>query len=66
MTNFIDSKTYKFEEAANQHVWRDVMVEEKNSIMTNDVREIVSRPEGKSIVTSKWILQGKSCSIWLC
>ena len=34
-------------------------MEEYESIMKNDVWEIVSRPEGKSVVTSKWILKIK-------
>jgi hypothetical protein len=31
------------------------MMEEYQSIMKNYVWEIVPRPEGKSIVTSKWV-----------
>ena len=31
------------------------MQEEYSSIMKNDVCEVVSRPEGKSVVTSKWL-----------
>jgi hypothetical protein len=31
MTSIIDSKLSSFEEAANQQVWRDAMVEEHNS-----------------------------------
>jgi hypothetical protein len=31
------------------------MTEEYQSIMKNDVWDIVPRPEGKSMVTSKWI-----------
>ena len=30
-------------------------MEEHNSIMRNDVWEIVSRPEGKSVLISKWL-----------
>jgi hypothetical protein len=59
MTNIIDSEPSNFEEAANQQVWRDAMVEEHNSIMRNDVWEIVSRPEGKSVVTSRWLYKVK-------
>jgi hypothetical protein len=36
-----------------QQVWQDAMTEEYQSIMKNDVWDIVPRPEGKSIVTSK-------------
>jgi hypothetical protein len=55
MTNIIDSEPSNFEEAINQHVWRYAMVEEHNSIMRNDVWEIVSRTVRKSVVTSRWL-----------
>ena len=35
------------------------MMEEYNSIMKNDVWEVVPRPEGKSFVTSKWLYKIK-------
>jgi hypothetical protein len=35
------------------------MVEEYTSIMKNDVWDIVPRPKGKSIVTSRWIYKIK-------
>ena len=44
-----------YEEASANQVWRDAMMEEYNSIMKNGVWEVVSRPEGKSDVTSKWL-----------
>jgi hypothetical protein len=40
-------------------VWRDVMMEEYQSIMKNDVWDIVMRHEGKSVVTSKLIYKIK-------
>ena len=42
-----------FEEAAKLQVWKDAMLEEYNSILTNDVWDVVPRPQGKSVVTSK-------------
>jgi hypothetical protein len=48
-----------FEEASSRQVWRDAMMEEYNSIMKNDVWEVVPRPEGKSVVTSKWLYKLK-------
>jgi hypothetical protein len=42
-----------FEEDFGRQVWRNSMMEEYNSIMKNDVWEVVSRPEGKSVVTSR-------------
>ena len=35
------------------------MMEEYHSIMKNDVWEVVSRPEGKSMVTSRWLYKNK-------
>ena len=35
------------------------MMEEYDSIMWNDVWEVVPRPEGKSMVTSRWIYKVK-------
>ena len=35
------------------------MVEEYQSIMKNDVWEIVPRPKDKSVVSSKWIFKAK-------
>ena len=35
------------------------MMEEYNSIMNNDVWEVVPRPEGKSVVTSRWLYKIK-------
>jgi hypothetical protein len=54
-----ESKPSTFEEAAGRQVWRDAMMEEYNSIMKNDVWEIVPRPEGKSMVTSRWLYKLK-------
>jgi hypothetical protein len=48
-----------YEEETSRPVWRDVMMEEYQSIMKNDVWDIVSRPEGKSVVTSKYIYKIK-------
>ena len=44
MTNITDSDPSSYEEATNQQVWKDAMVEENNSIMCNDFWEIVPRP----------------------
>jgi hypothetical protein len=35
------------------------MIEEYESILKNEVWEVVPRPQGKSIVTSKWIYKIK-------
>jgi hypothetical protein len=50
-----ESKPSTFEEASSRQVWRDSMMEEYNCIMNNNVWEVVPRPEGKSVVTSRWL-----------
>jgi hypothetical protein len=59
VSNIRESEPSTFEEAAGQQVWKDAMVEEYNSIMKNDVWEVVLRPEGKSVVTSRWLYKIK-------
>jgi hypothetical protein len=54
-----ESKPSTFEEATGRQVWRDSMMEEYNSIMKNDVFEVVPRPEVKSVVTSRWLYKLK-------
>ena len=59
VTNVSHSEPSSFEEAVDQRVWREAMVEEYDSIMWNEVWEVVSRPKGKSVVTSRWIYKVK-------
>jgi hypothetical protein len=59
MSHIIHFENAYYEEATSHLVWRDVMMEEYQSIMKNDVWDLVLRPEGKSIVTSKWIYKIK-------
>ena len=59
MSNIIDFEPSSFQEASDQQVWKDSMVEEYNSIMKNDVLDIVPIPEGKLMVTSKWLYKIK-------
>ena len=59
MSNILDSKPSTHDEAASQQCWKDAMMKEYESIMKNDVWEVVPRPKGKSVVTSKWIFKIK-------
>ena len=59
MSQISDSEPSSYEEAAKQHVWKDAMTEEYQSILKNDGWEVVPRPEGKPIVTSKWLYKIK-------
>ena len=59
MSQLISAEPSSYEEATSKQVWVDAMVEEYSSIMKNDVREVVPRPTGKSVVTSKWLYKIK-------
>jgi hypothetical protein len=48
-----------YEDVVKQQVWKDAMVEEYQSIMKNDVWEVVPRPEEEYVVTSKWLFKIK-------
>jgi len=47
MAQISDAKPTIYEDVAKQQVWKDAMVEEYQSIMKNDVWEVVPRPKGK-------------------
>jgi hypothetical protein len=55
----IESEPSTFEEAAKHKVWKDAMIEEYESILKNDVWEVVPRPQGKLVVTSKCLYKIK-------
>ena len=55
MTELINFEPSSFEEAAQHEVWQEAMVEEYDSIMKNQVWEVVPRPEGKKVARSRWI-----------
>ena len=59
MIHIIDAEPSTHEEAFRLQVWKDAMMEEYQSIMKNDVWELVLRLEGKFVVTSKWIFKIK-------
>ena len=59
MTKFINSEPSSFREATQHDVWQEAMVEEYDSIMNNQVWDVVSRPQGKKVVGSRWIYKVK-------
>ena len=59
MSHIIDTEPSCHGEATRQQVWQDAMAEEYQSILKNDVWDIVPRPEGKFVVTSKLIYKIK-------
>jgi hypothetical protein len=64
MSKIIDSKPSTYEEFAKKKVLKDAMMEEYQSIMNNDVWEVVLRPEGKSVVNSTVDIQDQACCRW--
>ena len=59
VTSIGDTEPQTFAQAVDHQVWREAMVEEYDSIVRNDVWDVVSRPVGKSVVTSKWLYKTK-------
>jgi hypothetical protein len=59
MSELLEVEPSNFEEASQQQVWRDAMVEKYASIMKDDVWEVVPRSEGKSVIGSRWIYKIK-------
>lgn len=62
MSKCIMTDPSSFEEAVEDPAWVDAMVEEYDSIVRNSAWEIVPRPEGKSVVGSRWIDQVKQAA----
>jgi galactose-1-phosphate uridylyltransferase len=59
MTQLINVEHSSYEDVARHKVWQEAMMEEYVSIMKNDVWEVVSRPNDKKMVGSKWIYKFK-------
>ena len=59
MCDLVDQEPTNYEEAIHKKEWVEAMTEEYQSIMKNDVWDIVPKPEGKSIVSSKSIYKIK-------
>jgi hypothetical protein len=59
LNHVLNSEPSTFYEVAKHKVWKDAMVEEYESMLKNDVWEVVPRPQGKLVVTSKWIYKIK-------
>jgi hypothetical protein len=59
MCNLLDEEPTCFEEAIQKKEWADAMTEEYQSIIKNDVWEIVPRLKSKDVVSSKWLFKIK-------
>jgi hypothetical protein len=59
MCDLLEKVPTCFEESIQKKEWADDMTEECQSIIKNDVWEIVPRPKSKDVVSSKWVLKIK-------
>ena len=57
--DILDQEPTSYEEVVQKKEWVEAMTEEYQSIMKNNVRDIVPKPEGKSVVSSRWIYKIK-------
>ena len=59
MCDLVDQEPTNYEQAAQKKEWVEAMTKEYQSIMKNDVWDIVPKPENESVVSSKWIYKIK-------
>ena len=59
MCDLVDQEPTSYEEVVQRKEWVEAMMEEYQPIMKNDVWDIVPKPEGNTIVSSKWIYKIK-------
>jgi hypothetical protein len=59
MCDLLEKEPACFEEAIQKKEWADAMTEEYQSIIKNDVWEIVPRPNKKDVLSSRWIFKIK-------
>lgn len=59
MSQIIAYEPSSVDKASNQQVWKDAIMEEHQSIIKNDVWDIIPRTKGKSVVSSKWLFKIK-------
>jgi hypothetical protein len=59
MCDLLEEEPTCFEESIQRKEWADAMTEEYQSIIKNDVWEMVPRPKSKDVVSSKWLFKIK-------
>jgi hypothetical protein len=59
LCDIMDAKPSNYEEAEENQIWKDAMAEEYQSIMQNDVSNVVPRTKENFVVSSKWIYKTK-------
>jgi hypothetical protein len=59
MCDILEEEATYFEDAIQRKQWEDAMTEEYQSIMKNEVLEIVPRLKNKDVVSSRWLFKIK-------
>jgi hypothetical protein len=59
MYDLLEKEPTCFEEVIQKKEWADAMTEEYQSIIKNDVWEIVPKQKSKDVVSSKWLFKIK-------
>ena len=59
LSDIIDVEPTSYEEVAEKKEWKDAMIEEYQSIVKNDVWDVVPISKEKTMVSSKWIYKMK-------
>ena len=59
MCDLVDQEANSYEEVAQKKEWVEAMMKEYQSIIKNDVWDIVPKPENKSVVSLKWVYKIK-------
>jgi hypothetical protein len=59
MCDLLEEEPTYFEEAIQRKEWADAMIDEYQSILKNEVWEIVPKPKSKDVVSSKWLFKIK-------
>jgi hypothetical protein len=59
LCDIMDVEPSSYEEPIEKRVWKDAMGEDYQSIVKNDIWDLVPRPKEKSVVSSKWIYKMK-------
>jgi hypothetical protein len=59
MCELLEKEPTCFQESIQKKEWADAMAKEYQSIIKNDVWEIVPRPKSKDVVSSKWLYKIK-------
>ena len=58
----VETEPSSFDEAVQQLIWVDAMVEEYESIVRNCVWDVVPRLENKLVVSSRWLYKVKKAA----